>query len=466
MTTNRNELCLCGSNKKFKKCCLPLHLKRERWDPLEDDLRFMIEEFFDSERFLEDRLNAMSLYGTTDEDLDDVGRQTLFLDWFIHEYVVPSENDTIIRIFLKERGGELGRLEKETVRSWSESIFSFYEITCITRGTGFTVKEIFGREEFFIFDVSGSLTLHKYDLIFVRVHKIGDIAKLSGGGKTLSPYKAGDVRKFVEHGLKSSGMDDVRSYLSKHSLDILKYIDTLFVPPTLVTSEGDMLVMSGAEYRVTSTKKVLNILKSSEQFVYDGMEKKVWYFAWVANTRDNPHDALSKIPDGMAVTSQMHNNGKSVSVLGTLSIKSGSLLIECMSEQRLEQGKKVVEDLLPGLVTHVTDTYKEPFVEDAAGDDTDEQDSSLSYEDLTPQGRKSLEKYFEDYYQKWLDTRIPALDSMTPLEASRTQQGRILLEDLMKGMENTRERDGRNNSLAYPVEMLRKKLGLDNCLSV
>lgn len=207
MSVGRNEPCPCGSGRKFKSCCLALHQKRARWDPLEDRLRGMIQDFFDTEELLEDFSNAMSVYGAKPEDRENVSKWRMFMDWYVHDYITMAENETITKAFLRLKGAQLDDLERGTVRSWSEAALSFYEVTSITRGTGFEVKDIFTGREFFVFDVSGSYSLSRYDLMFVRPYGVGDIVRLSGGGLAVPHSKLDDARKLVRQGLKSYGMD-------------------------------------------------------------------------------------------------------------------------------------------------------------------------------------------------------------------------------------------------------------------
>src|ERR1017187_357147 len=96
----RNEFCLCGSGRKYKKCCLPLQQERRRWAPLENSVRALVEDFVHDERFDEELERAISLFGI-DRDTADLADERLFYDWYIHDYVVLRKWKSLIRLLEK-----------------------------------------------------------------------------------------------------------------------------------------------------------------------------------------------------------------------------------------------------------------------------------------------------------------------------------------------------------------------------
>ena len=135
MKPDRNGPCPCGSNKKFKHCCIGLHSERIRWDGLEDSLRNKIDEYW--KEFYYDKYmdGAMNLYGEKDiESCEDISRRRLFFDWFIHDYIIPDKRDTVIRLFLSEYEDRfVDELERNTAIAWSNSVFRFFEILDIKK---------------------------------------------------------------------------------------------------------------------------------------------------------------------------------------------------------------------------------------------------------------------------------------------------------------------------------------------
>src|SRR5712691_10039743 len=97
----RNEPCLCGSGRKYKICCLPLHQERMRWEPLEDRVRALVVEFVHDERLDEDLERASSLFGF-DRGTADLPDERLFYDWYIHDYILPRNGKALITLLEEE----------------------------------------------------------------------------------------------------------------------------------------------------------------------------------------------------------------------------------------------------------------------------------------------------------------------------------------------------------------------------
>jgi len=242
----RNDPCVCGSGLKYKRCCLPLQMERKMWDPLEDRLRALIQEFFDTKRFSEDLKDAVSLYGL-EVEWSDLGERRLFHDWYVHDYVMPYEGRSIIEIFLRERGSALNDQEAKTVSSWANSTFRFLEILEVRSNVGFKVKDIFGsmNSQYFIFDALSSKDLEKGDILFARPYPVGSIVRLGGGGLVLPKESLKQIEEYVHSNLEAFraelekakkestsppyadiGLDD---YFRAESLSIIKYLNQLSI---------------------------------------------------------------------------------------------------------------------------------------------------------------------------------------------------------------------------------------------
>ena len=191
MKPDRNGPCPCGSNKKFKHCCIGLHNERIRWDGLEDSLRNKIDEYwkeFYYDKYIDD---AMDIYGKKDIDsCADISERRLFFDWFIHDYIIPDKRDTVIRLFISEYEDRfVDELERSTAIAWSNSVFRIFEILDIKRGVGYKVKDTLDDDnELFISNKSSSETVKKYDILYLRPYPIGNITRIAGGVILLPRY--------------------------------------------------------------------------------------------------------------------------------------------------------------------------------------------------------------------------------------------------------------------------------------
>jgi hypothetical protein len=443
---DRNSPCPCGSKKKYKHCCLSLDQERATRDELEDKLRGQINEycneFFDKE-------GAMIGYGKDVNNQSDLGDRRLFYDWYIHDYIVPKKNDTIIKLYVKEYGNNLAELEKETLKAWSDSVMKFLEILDIRRGVGYKVKDIFNQaNELFVYDTSSSQSLNKYDILYSRPYHIGNITRLGGAGIVVSRRFLPHIKKYVLHNFKSSGEFPQLSntgniafdrYLRNESLSIRHYLESLKESsPTVMTPEGDISVFSNSEFVIKDRRSVLLALNSSKEFVRLQNEGKTTRYDWIEELENNKfgHEnghqdsnasmaesrkernymseseqltfrTILWLPPNEEKDTSLHSNitGKDKNekeeqymqyrVLGNLSITGKTLIVECLSDRLLKKCNDTILRVVGGKhLIHLGDSYSELMPSNAAY----RQNYSIEYEKHDPglSEEKENEEYNDD----------------------------------------------------------------------
>jgi hypothetical protein len=440
---DRNSPCPCGSKKKYKHCCLSLDQERATWDDLEDKLRGQINEycneFFDKE-------GALKAYGKDVNSQSDLGDRRLFYDWYIHDYIVPNKNNTIIKLFVKEYGSNLAELDKETLKAWSDSVMKFLEILDIRRGVGYKVKDIFNEtNEFFVYDRSSSQSLNKYDILYSRPYHIGNITRLGGAGIVLSRRFLPHIKKYVLHNFESSrefrqlnnNTENLAfdRYLRNESLSIMHYLDSLKESsPTVITPEGDISVFSKSEFVIKDRRSVLLALNSSKEFARLENEGKTTRYDWIEELENNKfghQDSTASraesrkernfmseseqltfrtilwLPPNEEKDTSLHSNitGKDKNkkeeqytqyrVLGNLSIMGKTLIVECLSDRLLKKCNDTILRLVGGKhLIHLGDSYSELMPSNAA----DRQNSWIENEkhDLGLSEEKENEDYNDD----------------------------------------------------------------------
>lgn len=466
----RNDSCRCGSGRKYKKCCLPLQQERERWEPLENRVRALVEEFVHDERFDEELERASSLFGI-DRERADLADERLFYDWYIHDYIVPREGQSLIRLLEKERMAKPAGDEetRRTLSSWASSTFSFLEVVEVKRGTGFRAKDVFRGSEYFVWDVSGSYALSRYDVLFSRPYPVERIMRIASGTITL-PYRL----KMQVDGYAKAGYQDFMArnengtmddYLRSQSLSIIKYLQTAFTSArTVVTSEGDILLFSSCEYKLSNPEFAVKLLDSCGELVDVGEENGALRYDWVKKAGEQEREgdigdtkSIHDEPLRLQTYLSDEEGGEEVMVLGNLSLKGNKLGVTCASDRRLQSCKVLIEKILGRLVVERSeDKYMEPR---SALEGSGEREEHEKNEEIPPEVETRIaERFFDEYYTKWLRMKMPALGNTTPLEASRTAEGRRELEEMLKAAENEAERSG--GKLKPPIAKLRAALGL------
>jgi len=514
MKPNRNGPCPCGSDKKFKHCCIDLYNERIRWDGLEDSLRNKVDEFwkeFYYDKYIE---GASNIYGEEDiEGCEDVPKRRLFFDWFIHDYNIPDKRDTVIRLFIKEYENRfIDELERNTAIAWSNSAFRFFEILDIKRGFGYKVRDLFNEgNELFIYDKSSSETVKKYDIQYIRLYPVGNITRIGGGGLLLSRrhlpyiknYVSNSAQKFNFGKINSIGeqnshvSNNLDNYLRAESLSIIKYLESLTLRPTLTTSQGDIAVLSRSSFVIKNKRRLISLLNSSKDFTKLESYGRVTRYDWVEalslnanrfkndDDKENQYqkeedfltgeqialDTIAWVPQSDEVESKSNSIIKNEAyvpyrVLGNLSISGKNLIIECLSDKLHKNCNEIIQSLAGKYLTHIGDMYKElsdsstqTENEDYYYDDND--DYHLDIHDEEAEAfKQQIDDYFQNYYEDWVTMKIPALENLTPMEVSKTEKGRERLKEVLRQIENELARCNDKDVYPFPIEKISKRLGL------
>jgi hypothetical protein len=161
-------------------------------------------------------------------------------------------------------------------------------------------------------------------------------------------------------------------------------------------------------------------------------------------------------------------------LLGLLKIAEDRLVVEVNSKQRAELIRRLVEERLGNSAKYKT-TLIEPIESrvqgiwkaSAAGVTHSQSRKSLdvknsdfiSFDGAQPELREMMEEINKQHWESWFDLPVPALNDMTPREASRTEEGRDLLESLLLLYENYG--DSSDNTTNPDIPALRRELGMD-----
>ena len=85
----------------------------------------------------------------------------------------------------------------------------------------------------------------------------------------------------------------------------------------------------------------------------------------------------------------------------------------------------------------------------------------MSPADMPPELREKLEESVRQYWIAWMDLPVPALNNLTPREATKTEEGRDLLESLLLYYEGQADSTSSENPMCPDVPELRRELGMD-----
>jgi len=516
-----------------------MHKERQRWEELENNLRESITDYW--HEFHENNLHdAINVYRKIIDKNTKEAERRLFFDWFIHDYIIPIENNTIIKLFLKEYEKDYDNdlIERNTLREWSNSFFRFVEVLEIKIGTGYKISDIFTKEEFFLHDVRSSAKVKKYDIMYTRLYTVGGSITRAASGLIIIQHRyLHHIKKYVISDMerKHYKIDtsdskqfnlNLEKYLKNESLSLIQYLGLLSnqTTKTVTTVQGDIAVLSKSYFGIKSKRRIISILNSSEHFAYDyftgydndeNVQDDTIQYNWiekldVTNTsqtnyltggnieksKDSYDDKLEEtrkvelsellwLPktSPSSTGNKKKNNEEYIPhrILGNLSIKGKIMTVSCMSDKLLEKCNDILENIAGKYLVHLGDKYTEIHdvttkkeeldldVEqqepkdnnnNTINDGAEEIEDIIEDDEIPPSVTKQIDDFFEKYYEDWINMKIPSFDNMTPLQVLKTKEGIEKIENLLRDIENEYERSSLDDFPAFPVEKIRKRLGL------
>jgi hypothetical protein len=252
-------------------------------------------------------------------------------------------------------------------------------------------------------------------------------------------------------------------FYRKRGIDLYHHaVEIITAPlPNIYTPEGHLFAPCTANYSVTDPEAAEDRLDQTEEFLCVGLadeDKTALAYVWVFAGRSQvPEFPIGE--EGLVMQSNFVIEGqedKPLRSLGDVRLWQNRLELICVSQERLEAGKALLEETLGHLIQHQGDERQdiEALLESA---------ESSPLPRRKPVSRKEqelLRQMMLEHHQKWLDESIPALNGMSPRQAARDPDMREQLEELLKSVEYTEEKNRREGLPYIDIADMRRDLGL------
>ena len=490
--TGRNDPCPCYSGKKFKDCCLPLIDERRRIDPIEDHLRNVIMEYVDDPHNKTSREEGIKHFDFGDMIVMENEVQ-LLMDWYVHDFIPSGQVNSVIEDVIAKKRMDITENEVRILKSWSESVFNLYTVISIKKGIGYTVEDLYLNpgKKIFVADVSSSLLLRKYELLFVRVYDFGVINRFAGGVVNAPyPLKHNFItilndsydRYLKRHGYSTDSGDreTKRKFLKEESRNLIfAFIESKkkWGNKRLVTPEGHDVKFCNGVFQLKSERMAIKLISSNNFFLRSDDKRKI-FFNWIdsgSRISMSPPSNLGEGRQELMVENRVLIPGSEdpkfkdgVTIYGNVEINAGTLIISTVSEERYAALKALLYEVLgEQIVKNLMEKFTEPEdketdLDEPLEDEGDEPESAASEEDSewpsNEKVREALEKemILMNYSRKWLDEKIPALEGKTPREASKDPNLKEKLRDLIREFEY-------NNidKTFFVIPMMKEELGIE-----
>jgi len=435
--------CPCGSGRKYKRCCWPAEKRKvaEARAAIQEstgqvgeyaacfdlDLPDYEELFFEParEQFAEDEF---------DEFMRRAGEMVTvaFMDIFAADYVMRS-GSTVIDWFLDDpkASGSLHPAAREYVEKWGQASIGLYEVQEVVFGESLVLKDLFTRRSIEVLERSASQSLGKWDALFTRVVRMGDVGLITGPVLAVPRRKiqwAIDSLKKVKDRPGDRSVTWARFF--KKNWDVIPQLWFLmWVAPlkglALQNFDGHELRDISVTYSLVAggSARAAARLDAMKELTEDDDGRWSWIEERDRGTMENVSVAWVSL-DGDSVVLQVNSREREERVCEQIDDVLGELVVEversdeAMDMETMQKGPRPVND----------DREDEPIPLDVQ--------------------RQVVHQMLATHYRRWLDEPVPALDGLTPREAVADRKYRQRVISLLKGIEVDAARRGPDDPAA------------------
>jgi hypothetical protein len=492
----RNEPCPCGSGKKYKKCCLAklaqstnnseVGISDFAWHKLRQIEATVIDKHLAP---YVDQISKKSSYDVVitevssffPEDLPvtfdkDLLFKQLFIPWFLFNWIPFEdfgisdfdEEKTIAENYLKSHSKDLGSDELKFMEAMNKTYYSFYTVIAVEHGKSLTIKDILLGKTHKIKERSGTQYLKRGDIILSRILMLDEQSIFVGMapysipveyGNTLINFKnwlieANDCKKLTSELLRDNDYEIIEFFFEAI---IISYDRRL---PILYNTDGELIQFSKSYFKLTLGieevfKKLLplTLSKDQDEFLEDA-------------SRDES-GVVKSIEFPWLKKGNKKNKDWDNTVMATIKIEQGRLILESNSMERTEKGKELLFKYLGTDISFQQTLIESPDQKfNSLAESTNKhrhKNESQAYhgKDLLelPEVQEQIKQMTKAHWDNWFTEPIPALNNQTPREASKTKAGKEMLEALLLEYER-HHLERTDNLLTVDIKYLRKELGL------
>lgn len=267
----RNELCPCGSGKKYKKCCLQknksVEITRNKIlyaKGLYENMESKIYEYSKSSVFNDDRQKCESKFYISQKGNSIIDKQ--YNTYFMYDYK-NNKKKTIVNMFVEDNKLTLNKSQKNILSSMMKSSISLYKIEDIGT-TKSVIRDYFSNNKIVVEDIDEIKNLNVGQSIIGRIISIQGINILIDKCIKVSDKNAEIILKNISH-LCNANSRNIKEFVINNSEIIYKF--------------EQQILLNDSSYIVnTSNAKIKNINKvesnSNTNFdinIYDTLKNNI-----------------------------------------------------------------------------------------------------------------------------------------------------------------------------------------------
>ncbi|MGL5714799.1 MAG: SEC-C metal-binding domain-containing protein [Paraclostridium sp.] len=233
----RNELCPCGSGKKYKRCCLNKDVVTERAgrkivlsQKQYSQLYSKLYEYSRQPKFEEEYKKAQDMFYILENENINKKFESFFNTYFIQDHIM--ENKKVITVeFFEENKYNLNKFEIDILKSLFESFVSVYEIKEKLEDK-ILLLDCLTNKEIYTEDINLLSGFKKGDCIIARIVEVDGSHLLLDVTVSISSSIKDIIVNDIEHFYKQYEdlYNDMKTFLIYHTHILYKYVQQLLDP--------------------------------------------------------------------------------------------------------------------------------------------------------------------------------------------------------------------------------------------
>jgi uncharacterized protein YecA (UPF0149 family) len=477
----RNDACICGSNKKYKKCCLSKELETtaEALDLSWYKLRKLEGEIIDNHLmpYLTNKLPndaiELAINDFYPEDLPEqldkkVLFERFFIPWVLFHWLADEDfkdlqfdsTKTVSQNYLTQHKATLTDAAIKFIAAMNQTYYSFYLIEDVVIDKCLVVKDIFLETQHKVKEKAGTHCLEKGKIVFGRILTLDNTSIFIGMAPYNIPFKyyrdLVDYKNWLitENDNQALNPQVLREYSAYDLIDYFFELITEYynAPSTKLTNtDGDPIILSKSYFKISLTpeqvlEELLPLTLSDDPDIV------------LEHAKFDEEGEISKIHFPWLKEGNKKHKSWNNTVMGNITVEKERLILETNSEKRTEEGKRLLSKYLGNAVKFQQTLLQTPeqMMTERSNRSGDAAEQTQLHE--SPEVQEYLKQIAKAHWESWFDDKIPLLDNKTPRESVKTKKGRELLELLLLEYENN---DLKQANLFQPdINYLKKELGL------
>ena len=449
----RNDLCPCGSGKKYKQCCLktePAPVANDRAEAVPKAFQWLTARYDQPVRAA---IDDGFFGGLTDAEYETLANQhrdafdgimANAMEWLLADgYLALQGRERRVADLVLGRGGPLLSVEQ---RHWLEGLIAaplgLYEVSEVAPGESLCLRDVLfpERAPVLVREKSGSRQVVKFDLLAARIVPVEDHFLLSGAGYAIPRQHGAALIAELQCELEGVAPDspDAKAILGTILPHYwLKQFLTPFEMPRLVDQvTGEPILLITDHYRVRDWKALDRALSAE------------------ADVEGNRAEGWSRVFEGQDGLWRR-----------SVAIAPGSrpdrLKLSYRTQGYADTGRPWFESVAGPAVVFVSRELSDPRSLLARPRSSPVPAPSTPAQ-IPPEAlTQIIEASIHQHYADWADRPLPALADQTPREAIKTPEGLEQVKFLLRTYEHGEARQARDqNRPPVSYDFLWRELGI------